>query len=136
MTKKKRTGFVPRIMVSGLATAVPACVALSSVDCGKTQLGPVALAIASFDGSADGVADVHESEPIAISLAVASFDAMADVVQVISLAVASFDAAADALDASQIIALGVAAFDANADVMDGASDGAFDGRADGSHDGG
>jgi hypothetical protein len=119
MTKKKRTGFVPRIMVSGLATAVPACVALSSVDCGKTQLGPVALAIASFDGSADGVADVHESEPIAISLAVASFDA-----------------AADALDASQIIALGVAAFDAAADVMDGASDGHPDGQVDGSHDGG
>lgn len=133
--KRKRTGFVPRLMVSGLAGAVPACVAVASVGCGGATVAEVGFD-ATVDGSADAFSDSHQSEPITISLAVASFDAMADTFQVISLAVASFDAGADAFDASQIIALGVAAFDASADVMDGASDGASDGHGDGPHDGG
>jgi hypothetical protein len=128
--KKKRTGFVPRLMVSGLAGAVPACVAVAGVGAGCG--GSVSVANMAFDGGADGYHDAHQSEPITISLAVASFDAAADTIQVISLAVASFDAAADALDAAHIIiALGVAAFDAAADTMDGASDGASDGSGDG-----
>ena len=122
--KKKRTGFVPRLMVSGLAGAVPACVAVASVGCGGMTSS---VASAGVDGSVDGYSDAHQSEPITISLAVASFDAAADTIQVISLAVASFDAAADALDATHIIALGVAAFDAAADTMDGPSDGSGDG---------
>jgi hypothetical protein len=91
--KAKKTTFVPRLFVTGLAGAVPTYLAVTSSSCSSNSgTGPVALAIASFDADYDvrdgrahadgnhGDAGNAEAAMMVISLAIASFDAAADVV--------------------------------------------------------
>jgi hypothetical protein len=86
MKKKKRSAFVPRIVLTGISVSVvPACIAVgcSSSSSGGGGTGPViALAQQAFDAAADRIDSAIDASfdgtPPVIALAQQGFDSGAD----------------------------------------------------------